>query len=116
VPDGARAVAVELLRAGQTETVAADSIVLSTGAVQSPSLLLRSGIGPAADLNAIGVDCLVDSPAVGSNLMEHPGTFLFAIPAEGVCDPSGPQYQLGTRYTSPGSDVFNDTLLSILDY
>jgi choline dehydrogenase len=114
--DRAVGVGVEDEDGGRVETVYAGTIILSAGAIQSPALLMRSGIGPAAYLAALGIDCVVDNPAVGRNLMEHPGSFLFAIPAEGVCDPAGPQYQLGTRYTSPDSDVVNDALLSVLDF
>src|SRR5438045_2824583 len=75
-----------------------------------------SGVGDAQTLKDLEINGVVDNAAVGANLMEHPGSFLFAIPAEGVCDPAGPQYQLGTRYTSPGSEVVNDTLLSVLNF
>jgi choline dehydrogenase len=59
---------------------------------------------------------VVDNPWVGANLMEHPGTFLFVVPQDGVCDPVGPQYQLGVRYTAPESTVFNDMLLSMMNF
>ena len=53
------------------ELLAADSVVLSCGALQTPGVLLRSGIGPAADLHAAGLPVHADLPAVGSNLMDH---------------------------------------------
>jgi choline dehydrogenase len=116
VIEGGRAVGVLVEREGETETVAASRVVISAGAVQTPALLWRSGIGPAAELAGIGVDCVVDNPAVGENLMEHPGTFLFVVPEDNVCDPAGPQYQLGVRYTAPGSPVVNDMLLGIMNF
>ena len=114
--EGGRAVGVVVERGGQTETVAASRVVISGGAVQTPALLWRSGIGPAADLAALGIPCIIDNPAVGANLMEHPGTFLFIIPEDNVCEPAGPQYQVGVRYTAPGSPVFNDMLLGIMNF
>src|SRR5690348_16579225 len=48
--------------------------------------------------------------------MEHAGTFLFVVPAEGVCDPAAPQYQLGLRYTAPGSAAFNDMLVGVMNF
>jgi choline dehydrogenase len=47
-------------------------VVLSGGAVNSPQLLMLSGIGPAAHLREVGVEVLVDLPGVGQNLHDHP--------------------------------------------
>ncbi len=46
-------------------------VILSGGAVNSPQLLLLSGIGDAAELNAFGIPVVVDLPAVGKNLQDH---------------------------------------------
>ena len=54
-----------------SELLATDQVVLSCGALQTPGLLLRSGIGPANDLHAAGLPVHADLPAVGSNLMDH---------------------------------------------
>jgi choline dehydrogenase len=54
-----------------TATAAAE-VVLTAGAIGSPELLLRSGIGPAGHLAAVGVDITADLPGVGSNLQDHP--------------------------------------------
>ena len=43
------------------------------GALHSPALLMRSGIGPAAELSALGIDVVADRRGVGKHLMEHPG-------------------------------------------
>jgi len=47
-------------------------IIICAGATQSPTLLMRSGIGPAAHLRDMGIPLQVESPGVGQNLMEHP--------------------------------------------
>ena len=47
-------------------------VILATGAIGTPHLLMVSGIGPAAHLREHGVDVLLDSPGVGSNLHDHP--------------------------------------------
>ncbi|EFQ82268.1 GMC oxidoreductase [Aeromicrobium marinum DSM 15272] len=71
--DGTRATGVTYRRGGRTETVHAGSeIVLSGGAVNSPQLLMLSGIGPGAHLRSHGIDVVVDSPGVGRNLQDHP--------------------------------------------
>ena len=48
-------------------------VLLCGGAINSPQLLMLSGIGPAADLRALGITPLVDSAEVGGNLQDHPG-------------------------------------------
>jgi choline dehydrogenase len=68
--EGRRAVAVSL--AGSGETVEGDAVVIAAGAYASPALLLRSGVGPADDLRALGVDVVDDLRGVGGNLADHP--------------------------------------------
>jgi choline dehydrogenase len=58
------------------ETVGARRVVLSAGAYASPALLLRSGLGPRADLERLGIACRVDLPGVGEGLMDHPVTMV----------------------------------------
>lgn len=48
------------------------SVVLSAGAVRTPGILMRSGIGPAPQLRTAGIDTAVDLPGVGQNLHDHP--------------------------------------------
>jgi choline dehydrogenase len=50
----------------------ADSVVLCTGTYGSAPILLRSGIGPADDLQTHGIDVVIDAPDVGANLHDHP--------------------------------------------
>jgi choline dehydrogenase len=53
-------------------TLHADSVVLCAGAFGSAAILMRSGVGPADDLLAHGIDVVVDAPGVGANLHDHP--------------------------------------------
>jgi choline dehydrogenase len=77
VLDGTRAVGVEYEHDGAVQMAVADrEVVLSAGAYNSPKLLMLSGIGPAAHLRETGIDVVVDSPHVGSNLQDHPLTLL----------------------------------------
>lgn len=73
VVENGRAVGVAY-QYGPVEQVAyADAeVVLSGGAVNSPQLLLLSGIGPASHLREVGVEVVVDLPGVGENLHDHP--------------------------------------------
>lgn len=70
--DGARAAGVEIERDGRQERItAAREVLLCAGTVASPELLLRSGIGDAQELAALGLPVVADRPAVGRNLQEH---------------------------------------------
>lgn len=69
--DGNRATGVEYEREGSLTQVEADQIVLAAGALDSPRILLRSGIGPADDLKRLDFDIVADLPGVGQNLHDH---------------------------------------------
>jgi pyridoxine 4-oxidase len=71
VLDANRVRGIEIVgREGSTE-ISAERIVLSSGALESPALLMRSGIGPRDVLKKAGVACLIDLPGVGRNLQDH---------------------------------------------
>lgn len=65
---GTRATGVRLLDGTLIE---ADRVVLAAGAYASPSILIRSGIGPAGELERLGIRPVVDLPGVGANLTDH---------------------------------------------
>ncbi|MEQ8334234.1 GMC family oxidoreductase N-terminal domain-containing protein [Nisaea sp.] len=70
--DGTRATGVEYRCRGALKRAHANAeVIVSAGAVGSPLLLMRSGIGPAADLKAAGIDARVDRPGVGRNMQDH---------------------------------------------
>ena len=69
--ENGRAVGVEYLHEGSTKIVSAGQVIASGGAVASPQLLLLSGIGPPADLEALGIPVTADLPGVGENLQDH---------------------------------------------
>jgi choline dehydrogenase-like flavoprotein len=70
---GRRASGVEIWRAGRVEKLAAArEVVLAAGALQSPQLLMCSGIGPGEQLRALGLEVVHDAPGVGENLQDHP--------------------------------------------
>jgi choline dehydrogenase-like flavoprotein len=75
-----------LLPSGETTVaIAGKEVILSAGAVGSPHLLLLSGIGPASELEQIGIPSLVDSPDVGKHLKDHIQVpLLFSAPGAGV--------------------------------
>lgn len=70
--DGPRAAGVEILHdSGAVEWIAGGHVILSTGAVHSPQLLMCSGIGPGPTLRDAGVTVRLDLPGVGQNLQDH---------------------------------------------
>jgi choline dehydrogenase len=70
--DTPRVTGVDYHRAGRgARRVEAGEVILCGGAINSPQLLLLSGIGPAADLESLGIDVVADLPGVGSNLQDH---------------------------------------------
>ena len=70
--DGSRAVGVSYLRGGTRHEARANAeIVLAAGAINSPQILQRSGIGPGGVLQDAGVDVRVDRAGVGGNLQDH---------------------------------------------
>lgn len=70
--EGERAVAVEYRQGGQSHTVRAQrEIILSAGAIQSPQLLMLSGVGDSAELAAHDIPLLKHLPGVGKNLQDH---------------------------------------------
>lgn len=71
VVDANRVLGVEIAGNGGTSKIFADQIVLAAGALESPALLMRSGIGPRDVLESAGVACLLDLPDVGCNLQDH---------------------------------------------
>jgi len=82
--DGERAVGIEVEPThdpgGAVETIPGDEIVLCAGAVDTPGLLLRSGLGPAADLERMGIEPRVEDPNVAARLLDHPGAAIFLLP------------------------------------
>lgn len=110
--EGQRATGVEVESGGERFTVEGDEIVLSSGAIGSPHLLLLSGVGPAEQLRSMGVKVVHDLAGVGKNLRDHPvATVLFRARGERP-DVQAPVIQIGLRYTVEGSYLRNDMQVS----
>ena len=98
------------------EQVRGRHIVVCAGALNTPALLMRSGIGPVRDLEAVGIRSVVHLPGVGANLMEHVGAFIFVVPPEGAVTTDMVQHQLLIRYSSPESPVTNDMQIGMMNH
>lgn len=88
--DKGRATGVEMMDG--TRLSATREVILASGAIGSPRLLLLSGIGPADHLSKLGIDVVLDQPQVGENLQDHLDLYC-------ICELSGPfSYD---RYAKP---------------
>jgi choline dehydrogenase len=72
------AIGVEAMLDGKKQTVLANKeIILCAGALETPKLLMLSGVGPKQHLESLGIPVIKDVPAIGSNLHDHPNVTLF---------------------------------------
>ena len=110
--DGRRAVGIEAESGDEVFTVEGEQIVVSSGAIASPQLLMLSGIGPAEHLQSLGIPLVQDLPGVGKNLRDHPGAAVIYRAADERPDLQAPVIQVGLRYTVEGSPLRNDMQLS----
>ena len=107
-----RAVGIEAESGGEVFTVEGGEIIVSSGAVASPQLLMLSGVGPAEHLRSLGIPVVHDSPGVGKNLRDHPAASVLYRGKGEKPDVQAPVIQVGLRYTVEGSDLRNDMQLS----
>lgn len=111
--EGTKCCGIRLEAPGRPAEVRAREVILSAGALQSPAILLRSGIGPAEHLREHGIAMVAESNGVGQHLMEHPSVALASFlrkPAR-VNDATRRHILLGWRYSSgiggaPRGDMF----------
>jgi choline dehydrogenase-like flavoprotein len=71
VMEGKRASGVEYLQKGKLRSASGGRVILAGGAINSPQLLMLSGIGPADHLRSLGIGVALDLPGVGRNLQDH---------------------------------------------
>ena len=108
---GKRAVGVEAESGGEMFTVDGDQIIVCSGSVASPQLLMLSGVGPADQLRSFGIELVHDSPGVGKNLRDHPSAAVLYRAIGDRPDVQAPMSQVGMRYTATGSVLRNDMQL-----
>ncbi len=111
--DGRRVTGVVIRRGNTLSTIRAGQVVISCGALQSPAMLMRNGIGPARELAALGIAPVADRPGVGANLLEHPGVNFGCFIARDARLPSSLRRQMfaALRFSSgvegcPPSDMY----------
>jgi 5-(hydroxymethyl)furfural/furfural oxidase len=107
-----RVAGVVVRRGDRAQAIAGRETILCAGALHSPAILMRAGIGDAGMLRGLGIAPRVNLPGVGRNLQEHPGISLSAFirPAARLGTLTRRHIQLGLRYSSGigamASDMF----------
>jgi choline dehydrogenase len=114
VLDGPRAAVV--LLAGGGVCRARRGVILCAGALATPAILMRSGIGDPEALAAVGIPCVQARPGVGARLYEHPSVPVRLVPKPGECDPlRDPRFQAVARLTTADDAPLFLVLVSFLD-
>jgi choline dehydrogenase len=113
---GTRAIGVSVATKTGIKNILGDKIILSAGAFGTPAILLRSGIGPAKDLEKLNINVVRDLPGVGANLSDHsqvPIGVVTKVPHS--TDNLPPCIQVLLRYTSDKSNDMQICLLNQVD-
>ncbi len=108
---GRRVRGLEVETHGRVHEVRANRVVLCGGAIGTPGILLRSGIGAERDVRALGVEPIAEVPAVAQRLLDHPGLALFFLPTRPFVSKDDPVIQVMLRVTSEGSENPGDLQL-----
>jgi choline dehydrogenase len=118
VCENGRCTGVEVVgRDGGPELIPARLVVFSAGALMTPALLMRSGLGPRRQLEEIGVEVVHDVRGVGQNLSDHPALSVTMQPKDpSIVDHDRPIIQTILRYTAEGSDKRNDLQIEMIAF
>jgi choline dehydrogenase len=114
---GTRAVGVEIHEGGTLRREYADEIVIGAGAIETPRLLMRSGVGSARASRSGGAEVVVDLPGVGQGLSDHPAVMIDWMPYEiAVNRHSAVSWTAALNFSAPGGSERGDLelLLAIM--
>ena len=102
---------------GDVEVINAKLVVLCAGALMSPGIMMRSGLGPRDEVEGIGVDFVADVAGVGKNLSDHPASAVVCEVRDGaIINHDAPIIQTILRYTSEHSDKRNDLQIEQISF
>jgi choline dehydrogenase len=114
--DGAAARGVEVLTGSATQELRARRVIVSAGAVNTPAILLRSGIGPEDELRRHGIDVRLDLPGVGAGLSEQARTGVFMVPKPGAENHGKSVGQIVMRTAGTGTARTNDMYYAMVNH
>jgi 5-(hydroxymethyl)furfural/furfural oxidase len=114
--EGSRCIGVSVLADGRSEVRRSRHTILSAGAIHSPALLMRSGVGPDDVLRRLGISVVASLPRVGANLQNHPVVYLAAhLKPEARQSPLlRPQFNSALRFSSGGDPSLRGDLLMLV--
>jgi choline dehydrogenase len=115
--ENGRVVAAEVETDGRVELIHGKLFVLSAGSLQSPAILMRSGLGPRDEVERHGIELVREVPGVGRNLCDHPALAVACtVKDPSILDTDQPIVQTILRYTAPGSDQRNDLQIEAFSF
>ncbi|MER5757143.1 FAD-dependent oxidoreductase [Streptomyces sp. NPDC002088] len=99
------------------EELSARRVILAAGAIGSPALLWRSGVGPADELRRLGIGVHADLPGVGAGLIDQPRIGVFLSPKPDAAGEGAPTGQIVLRTTSSSGSTsrFNDMYYAMVN-
>lgn len=107
-----RAIGIEGVADGRPVSHHSDQVIVSAGAIGTPHLMLLSGLGPADEIDALGIKPIADIPGVGRDLRDHPAVpVLWDLARDVAIDETTHYHQVGLRYTAEGSADANDMIV-----
>ncbi len=112
--ESGRAVGVEVQLENGEKRLFSKRVTLAAGFIHTPAILMRSGIGPKAELKRLNIPVKIDASGVGNNLVDHPVASIWAAPKPGVCPLGEMTHQASLRFSSKGLAGQNDMSLYML--
>jgi choline dehydrogenase len=90
----------------------AECVTLCAGSIGSPTILMRSGVGPKYTLEALGIESRIDLPGIGARIWDHAAVPIRLVPHPNECVIGrDPRFQIMARFTAPGSSQSDDMQL-----
>ncbi len=114
--EGDRCVGATVIAGGRREERRARHVVLCAGAIHSPTILMRSGVGPAEHLAGLGIPMVADHPGVGANLQNHPVVYLatHVAPRARQSPLMRPQFNAALRWGPAGDPARRGDLMVLV--
>lgn len=100
--ENSKATGIEIIANGRSQKLTAKRVTLCAGAIQSPCILMRSGIGDPLTLAKAGITPTIALPGVGMNLTDHTSLGFWMVPQPGLCQPGEDVHQTLLRCSSSG--------------
>lgn len=112
--DGRQVQGIEMQDAeGKVQVVSGHRVTLCAGAIHTPLLLQRSGVGSTTLSQNLGLRPVLDLPGVGEHLMDHPALTLWMVPQPGVCEVRKTLHQVMARVSSTGDPRSDLSLMMV---